>query len=107
MTMTRKDFRHGAEHIALIDDEHDFRPGRQGDGVNAKARKALAGYQPSGLHDRIAGVLGWRVSEVQAVSLATLRELVRGSPKLAHELDELIRSGEVILPRSGGARRTR
>lgn len=40
------------------------------------------------LHDRIAEVLGWSVSETTAFSLLSLRELVRPvSPKLTHEIN--------------------
>jgi hypothetical protein len=39
------------------------------------------------LHERVAEALGWTVSEVQSLSLSSLREMVRPvSPKLAHEL---------------------
>lgn len=50
------------------------------------------------LHERIAAALGWPLRDVQSMSLASLRELVRPvSGKLADELTQRIRSGEVIL----------
>lgn len=40
------------------------------------------------LHDRIAEVLGWSVSETKTFSLLSLRDLVRPiSPKLTHEIN--------------------
>jgi hypothetical protein len=46
------------------------------------------------LHARIAEALGWTEAEVKSFSFQSLRELVRPvNPKLAHELDEAIRSG--------------
>lgn len=44
------------------------------------------------LHLRIAAALDWELWEVESLSLASLRELVRPlSPKLAHEIDLAIR----------------
>lgn len=52
------------------------------------------------LHERIAQALGWTVSEAHSFSLATPRECVRHvNPKLAAEIDELVRTGEHITLR--------
>lgn len=50
------------------------------------------------LHDRIAEVLGWSLSEAKAFSILSLRELVRPvSQKLAHEIDlEIAGKGYVV-----------
>jgi len=50
------------------------------------------------LHERIASALGWSPSDARSFSLASLRELVRGNPKLEHEITVRIRSGEVCRP---------
>jgi hypothetical protein len=53
---------------------------------------------PADLEQRIAVALGWPVVAVRSLSAASLRELVRPvSPKLARELDNLIRSGRVLF----------
>lgn len=50
------------------------------------------------LHQRIAEALGWTEVEVRQFTFQSLREIVRPvSPKLAHDLDVLIRTGEYIL----------
>lgn len=54
---------------------------------------------------RIAAALGWTEPEVRQFSFQSLREIVRPvSPKLAHELDVMIRTGEYIVGPSGPAR---
>lgn len=59
------------------------------------------------LRERIAKALGWTVEDTRSYSFYTLREIIRPvSPKLTHELDVMIRSGEYIiddehLPRNG------
>lgn len=52
------------------------------------------------LHERIAKRLGWTVEQTQSFSLQSLRELVRGYPKLEAEITELIRSGRVVVGES-------
>lgn len=60
-------------------------------------RRSSLGEYGQNLHERIAKALGWSVADVQSFPLATLRELVRQvSPELVREIDQLIRSGEVI-----------
>jgi hypothetical protein len=50
------------------------------------------------MKERIAELLGWSLADVNSFSLLTLRELVRPlSPKLAHELDAVIRGGSHII----------
>ena len=54
---------------------------------------------PTTIHERIAAALNWSIKDVQSFSLITLRDLVRPlNAKLASEMDEIIRSGRVILP---------
>ena len=46
------------------------------------------------LHTRIAEALGWTEAEVKSVSFRSLRDIVRPiNPKLANELDAVIRTG--------------
>lgn len=53
---------------------------------------------PTTLHERIAQVLNWSVVDVRSFSLISLRDLVRPlNAKLASEMDEIVRSGRVIL----------
>lgn len=56
------------------------------------------------LHERVARALGWSLQETQSFSLAALRELVREvNPKLAHELDHVIRTGGHLATSSESA----
>jgi hypothetical protein len=49
------------------------------------------------LHKRIAAALRWTERDAQSFSLLTLRDLVRPvSPKLADEIAEVVRSGQVF-----------
>lgn len=61
-----------------------------------------------GLHARIAAVLGWTEAEAKTLPLRTLRDLIRplGALKLVHEIDDLEKSGRVIVgePASKGRR---
>ena len=51
----------------------------------------------SDLHDRIAKALGWSTSDVQSLSMQSLRELVRPvDPDLAREMDYVIQSGAYV-----------
>jgi len=63
-----------------------------------RAGAAVADYEEqSPLHERIAKALGWSVKDTQSFSLQALRELLRTvSPKLVHEIDQAIRSGEIV-----------
>lgn len=71
------------------------------DGLSDKARKALAGYRPTSLHDRIAETLGWSVEETRSFSLQSLRELVRAkNPKLAREISLTLGDTLIDEPRS-------
>ena len=55
--------------------------------------RGFGGY----LHNRAAEVLGWSVKDTQSVSLAALRDLVRGAdPALAAEISESIQAGAHI-----------
>lgn len=52
------------------------------------------------LHEKIAKVLCWPLSDTRSLSLASLRELVRPvSPDLAAEISLVIERGEHILAR--------
>lgn len=51
----------------------------------------------SNLHKRVAKALGWSVADAQALSMASLRELVRPvDPDLAREMDYMIQSGAYV-----------
>ena len=56
------------------------------------------------LHDRIAAALGWSARDVRSMSLHSLREMVRGQPKLVAEIDQAIRGGGYITGGGGTAR---
>lgn len=54
----------------------------------------MSQYDIDKLHERIAVVLSWSVSDVQAHSLPALRDLVRPvASKLAHEITRAIAEG--------------
>jgi hypothetical protein len=58
-----------------------------------RKERGFGGY----LHNRAAEVLGWSVKDTQSMSLAALRDLVRGAdPALAAEISESIQSGAHI-----------
>ena len=51
----------------------------------------------SDLHDRVAKALGWSARDVRAVSMQSLRDLVRPvDPDLAQELSYAIQSGAYV-----------
>lgn len=59
----------------------------------------------SNLHDRVARVLGWSSSDVQSLSMQSLRDLVRPvDPDLTRELDLVIQSGAYIRGEPASAR---
>lgn len=50
------------------------------------------------LRERIAEALGWSVQDTLSFNHAQLRELVKAvSPKLAHELSVIIRTGDGLV----------
>lgn len=50
------------------------------------------------LRERIAAALGWSVQDTRCFSLLALRELLRvHHPKLAAEIDELNRTGAILI----------
>jgi hypothetical protein len=83
----------------------EYRPGSEKDYVRGfKSVINWAGIPKSknpskrgSIHERIAEALGWSVADVRSFSLPSLRDMVRPDhPKLAHEIDESIRSGGIV-----------
>lgn len=61
----------------------------------------------SAIHERAAAALGWSLRDATALSLHSLREMLRGtSPKLVADITAEIRSGRVVVGDSsrGGSR---